>query len=162
MKDAINCAHGYGCFCRNCDFRITNDHGESICKRNILVPQLITNVSFCSIGIPKQEEKKVEREIQSIEELLTTLRYKFVTNNEAKEVSTRIYLKNGHDFFVSAARNMRELKFYGIEKYDAPPTLRQHMKDSRDPHYIISEKDFRAALIGEVKSISNKFYIWDL
>ena len=161
MKDAINCAHGYGCFCRNCDFRITNSDGESICKRSVLLPQLITNISFCSIGVPKQEEKKVEQEIQSVEELLTEFRYKLITNDKANEVSTKIYLKNGHDFFVSAARYTRDLKVYGIDKWDAPPTLRQHMKDSHDPHYTISEQDFRAALIGEVKSIDNKFHIWD-
>lgn len=161
MKDAINCAHGYGCFCRNCDFRATNDNGEYVCKNNILVPQMITDISFCSVGVPKQEEKKVEREIQSIEELLTAFRHKFVTNNEAKEVSAKIILKNGHRLFVSAARNTSDLKFYGIDKYDAPPALRQYMKDSHDPHDVISEQDFRAAMIGEVKSIGN-INIWDI
>ena len=161
MKDAINCAHGYGCFCRNCDFRVTNEQGEYICKNNVLVPQLITDISFCSIGIPKQEEKKTEREIHSIEELLTAFRHKFVTNPEANEVSTKIYLKNGHSLFVSAARNTRDLKFYGIDKYDAPSTLRQYMKNSHDPHDVINEKDFLAAMAGEVKSISHRINIWD-
>ena len=64
MKDSINCAHGYGCFCRNCEHRVVNKYGESICKQGVLVPQLITNFSFCSVGTPKQEEKKVEKKIE--------------------------------------------------------------------------------------------------
>jgi hypothetical protein len=114
------------------------------------------------LAFPSKKKKKTEREIQSIEELLTVFRHKFVANPEAKEVSTKIYLKNGHDFFVSASRNTHELKFYGIDKYDAPPTLREHMKNSHDPHDIISEHDFRVAMAGEVKSIDHRFHIWNI
>jgi hypothetical protein len=113
------------------------------------------------MGVPKQEEKKTEREIQSIEEMLLSLREKFVTNPEAKEVSTKIYLKNGHDFFVSASRDTHELKFYGIDQCDAPASLRQHMKNSHDPHYVIGEHDFRVAMAGEIKAIDNRFHVWD-
>ena len=52
MKDAIYESYGFGCHCRNCQFRVISTYNEIICKKGVLVPQHITNKSFCSEGLP--------------------------------------------------------------------------------------------------------------
>lgn len=53
MKDSIYESYGFGCHCRNCQFRVAKKSDENSCKKGVLATNMITDKSFCSEGLPE-------------------------------------------------------------------------------------------------------------
>ena len=98
MKDKINETFGRGCYCKNCEFRVTRDGSEHVCRKGILVPNMIEPDTFCCYGIPKPQVEKhdnlsIVRDIQTLDKAFDIMREE-IESGKRKHVSMRVILKN--------------------------------------------------------------------
>lgn len=169
MKDSIYESYGFGCHCRNCQFRVVNKHDESICRRGVFVPQNITKTSFCSEGLPKYVKvdrfgaSTLEKAISAIRrEVATEMKWAYAKmqvdcNGCSKEIKITVDSSDLASFLV-----------YGIEPNDMPKKLSSCIKDDNNRlpmrmqaymgdgyrhHYRVNASDLIMALEDEVKSI---------
>lgn len=155
MKDSIYESYGFGCHCRNCQFRVMNKHDESICRQGILVPQLINNRSFCSVGVPSYINiDRFNNNAKTIDDAIAAMRREVCVNG-TELASARIVLNNDKVMFISIEKSdPASILFYGIDKCDAPEKLKFYMRDTHDPYDRINVSNLIEALSNEVKSIS--------
>lgn len=151
MKDAINSTYGFGCHCRNCQFKVehklANDETMMRCINGVLRPDQMNNWSFCSAGKLLVEDEKVVSAIRSMRNE--------VDMNMANYASVKLTLKNSKTMYVTLDPNDKsKIRFYGIDKCDAPEKLQESMINNHDPHYTILEKDFIIALGDCVETVS--------
>lgn len=102
MKDAINYTYGFGCHCRNCQFKVEHqlsDDGKLMrCINGILRPEQMNENSFCSAGVPKQDINADPH--HDIATAIIMLR-EAVAAKDAEEGYFEVKLKNGKDMRVT-------------------------------------------------------------
>lgn len=142
MRDSIYESYGFGCHCRNCQFRVTNTHCESICRRGVFVPQNITTKSFCSEGLPTYV--KVNRFGEGVtaniaEKAINELRKCVLEKNPEELYYIELRMNWESEDYSRAWFENRDLNSVCVgclEEHQLPKSLRRYMTDESDCHNV--------------------------